>query len=195
MKQKKIDQLLKELDNTGLTRADRGGKRELIYYRLIEDKQVYVQVLTGYNAKNGEEIEGLQYRVAAELVDLENDNIKFVMSPQVISTSGTVKNIMDKTLSLVEHAVGLVDTCEDVQEFIQSKMEKQAVLFENAKIAEKREVGQLVKHRDHPLSFGIITELGEPKMKVKWTKNSPVENQNIMSYLKESRLILPYAEM
>jgi hypothetical protein len=192
VKQKKIDEILKKLGETGLSSAYEPGKpREAIFYRFMEDKECYIKVLTSFHYREKRKIDNFSYRVSAQFYNPKDDIPVFVMRPKVVSMNQPVDDIINETMILVEQAQLLIDSCEDVQVFLQGKKEKEAAIFEEEKIGERRVQGQLVKHRDYPESFGIITEITGKNMKVRWVKGLG-ESTPIERYARKSPLVLPF---
>jgi len=191
MKQKKIDEILKKLGEAGLSSAYDGNPREALFFRFLEDKQCYIKVLTSFHHREKRRIENIPYRVSAQFYNPKDDIPVFIMRPQAVSMNQSVDDIIVETMTLVEQAQVLIDSCEDVQVFLQGEREKEAVIVEEEKVAELRAQGQLVKHRNHPESFGVIAEIAGKNMKVRWIRGLG-ERMPTERYARKSPLILPF---
>ncbi len=191
MNQSKINEVLKRLGETGLSSAYDGIPPEALFFRFIEDKGCYIKVLTSFHHREKRRIENIPYRVSAQFYGSNLKEPVFIMRPQAVSMKQSVDDIIDETMTLVEQANSLIDSCEDVQVFLQKKSEEEAVIFEQEKVADQRETGQLVKHRDYPESFGVIAEIEGKNMKIRWIKGLG-EGMPIEQHARKSTSILPF---
>tara|TARA_R100000008_G_scaffold56034_1_gene34437 strand:- start:204 stop:782 length:579 start_codon:yes stop_codon:yes gene_type:complete len=191
MKQSKINEIVKRLEEMGLSRAYRGDPPETIFYRFLEDKQCYIEVLTSFHDKENRRINNLAFRVAAEFADFKRNYQAFVMSPEAVSTKGAVDDIIRETVLLMEKAEVTIDSCEDVRIFLELKRQEEEAFLRDKKIFEQRAPGNLVKHRDYPTSFGVISEISGKNMKVRWV-NGMGEDMPVERYARKSPLVLPF---
>tara|TARA_R100001594_G_scaffold59861_1_gene93866 strand:+ start:242 stop:820 length:579 start_codon:yes stop_codon:yes gene_type:complete len=191
MKQSKINEILKRLGETDLSSAYDGQPPEALFFRFIEDKGCYIKVLTSFHYREKRRIENIPYRVSAQFYGPTRKDPVFIMHPQVVSMKQSVDDIIDETMTLVEQACSLIDSCEDVQAFLQKKSEEEAAIFEQEKVGDQRETGQLVKHRDYPESFGVIAEIEGKNMKIRWIRGLG-EHMPIERHARKSTSILPF---